>query len=220
MVRQSSRRGTSIVVAQLGKVLDKRRWCQLVLEDWHIDGHLLAASLANVARQAREARVAQENGLRRPEQRLGKVCRTAGIRRRRRPSKVRTAQPRIGGERYADLVGCKVGLQLLPARPHVVLHRVEEGHAAAVGAARGALHHVGPVLGPPHGGQLEAAGPSGPLLLLLLEVLWLGEDGKELLGPEADPGLPGLVVQLDDDVLHLVAPLEDAPLLVLKAGQN
>ena len=40
---------------------------------------------------------------------------------------------------------------------------------------------------------------------------------EEWLGPEAHPRPPRLVVQLNDGVLDLVAPLEASPLLMLKA---
>jgi hypothetical protein len=194
VVGQGCRRRTPVIVAQLAQVLHKRRRRLLILEYRHVDGHLFAATLAYVRREPGETRMAQENCLRRPKQRLRKVGRTARIRRRWRPREVRTAQPRIGGERHADLVGREMGLHLAAPRPHVVLHGVEEGHAAAVGAARRALHHVGAVLGPPDGSQLEGAGLPGALLLLLLERLRAGEDGEQLLGAQADARAPRLVV--------------------------
>jgi hypothetical protein len=75
-----------------------------------------------------------------------------------------------------------------------VLHGVEEGHAAAVRASRRALHHVGAVLGPPDGGELDGAGLPRSLLLLLLERLRAGEDGEQLLCAQADARPPRLVV--------------------------
>ena len=79
------------------------------------------------------------------------------------------------------------------------------------------LHHVAGVLWPPQRGQLHLGRLALTLLRASLHVLLgPGEQVQQRGGAEAHARLLLLVVELDYDVLHLVAPLKPTPAVILQ----
>ena len=110
-------------------------------------------------------------------------------------------EPGENGHAHKDLVVFEQLLDLVPPQLHVEFNLVEAGYLATVGGARSSLNAVARVLRPPKRLQGLPRGRGLPLRLL--------KPPEQLLRPHGHPGRLGGVVNPDDEVLDLVAPLED-----------